>query len=112
MNIAQAKVDLNKIAVVPNPYVGAASWEPSTTTVGRGPRLVYFIHLPRQCSIRIYTISGRLVQELQHSSTIDDGQEQWNLVSRDGMNIAYGVYVYQIDSPGIGTFIDKFAVIK
>ncbi len=112
VSVTQAKADLNKIAVVPNPYVGAASWEPSSTTVGRGPRLVYFIHLPRQCSIRIYTMSGRLVQELQHFSTIDDGQESWNLVSRDGMNIAYGVYVFQIDSPGVGTFIDKFAVIK
>ncbi len=107
-----AKSDLTKIAVVPNPYVGAASWEPATTTVGRGPRLIYFIHLPRQCSIRIYTMSGHLVQELEHNSSIDDGQEPWNLVSRDGMNIAYGVYVYHVDAPGIGSHIDRFAVIK
>ncbi|MEX1137720.1 MAG: hypothetical protein WEB33_05110 [Bacteroidota bacterium] len=106
------KADLNKVAVVPNPYVGAASWEPATTSVGRGPRLVYFIHLPRECTIRIYTLSGRLVQTLTHSSSIDDGQEPWNLVSRDGMNIAYGVYVFQVDAPGVGTYIDKFAVIK
>jgi hypothetical protein len=111
-NPAIARSDLNKIAVVPNPYVGAASWEPATTSVGRGPRLIYFIHLPRLCSIRIYTISGHLVQELEHNSTIDNGQEPWNLVSRDGMNIAYGVYVFQIDAPGIGTYVDKFAVIK
>jgi hypothetical protein len=107
-----AKSGLSKIAVVPNPYVGAAAWEPASTTVGRGPRLVYFIHLPRQCSIRIYTISGHLVQELVHNSTIDDGQEPWNLVSRDGMDIAFGVYVYQVDAPGVGAFINKFAVIK
>jgi hypothetical protein len=111
-NQSLAKSDLDKIAVVPNPYVGAASWEPATTTVGRGPRLIYFIHLPRQCSIRIYTLSGHLVQELEHNSSIDDGQEPWNLVSRDGMNIAYGVYVYHVDAPGIGSHIDKFAIIK
>jgi hypothetical protein len=110
--LTKAKSDLSKIAVVPNPYVGAASWEPATTDVGRGPRLIYFIHLPRQCTIRIYTMSGHLVQELQHNSSIDDGQEPWNLVSRDGMNIAFGVYVYHIDAPGVGTYIDKFAVIK
>lgn len=110
----QAKTisDLRKIAVVPNPYVGAASWEPQTTTVGRGDRLIYFIHLPHQCTIRIYTISGHLVQTLTHDSPIDDGQESWNLVSRDGMNIAYGIYVYHVDAPGVGTYIDKFAVIK
>jgi hypothetical protein len=108
----QAKNDLSKIAVVPNPYVGAASWEPLSTSVGRGPRLIYFIHLPRQCTIRIYTMSGHLVQEVQHDSSIDDGQEPWNLVSQDGMNIAYGVYVYHVDAPGIGSVINKFAVIK
>jgi hypothetical protein len=57
-------------------------------------------------------MSGHLVQELQHNGTIDDGQEPWNLVSRDGMNIAFGVYVYHVDAPGIGSHIDKFAVIK
>ena len=31
---SKAKSDLDNIAVVPNPYVGAASWEPATTSVG------------------------------------------------------------------------------
>jgi len=107
-----AKDDLDKIAVVPNPYVGAASWEPVTNTVGRGERRLYFIHLPNKCTVRIYTISGQLVDILDHNSTISDGQESWDLVSRDGMNIAYGVYVYHVDAPGIGTKIGRFAVIK
>lgn len=104
--------DMDKIAVVPNPYVGAASWEPATVEVGRGERKIYFINLPRQCTIRIYTISGKLVKEIEHNSTVDNGQEPWNLVSKDGMDIAYGIYVYHVDAPGIGEKIDKFAVIK
>jgi len=109
---SKAQNNLSKVAVVPNPYVGAASWEPQTTTVGRGERRVFFIHLPRECTIRIYTMSGHLVQTMTHISTIDDGQEPWNLVSRDGMNIAYGVYVFHVEAPGIGTYVDKFAVLK
>jgi hypothetical protein len=109
---AKAKSDLNRILVVPNPYVGAASWEPQPTSVGRGDRLINFIHLPHECTIRIYTISGHLVQTLQHQTGIDDGQEPWNLVSRDGMNIAFGIYVYHVDAPGIGTYVSKFAVLK
>ncbi|MDP2884788.1 MAG: hypothetical protein Q8P51_07200 [Ignavibacteria bacterium] len=109
---SKAQNDLDKVAVVPNPYVGAASWEPQTSSVGRGERRVFFIHLPRECTIRIYTLSGHLVQTIMHNSTIDDGQEPWNLVSRDGMNIAYGVYVFQVEAPGIGTYVDKFAVLK
>ena len=112
LNVQQAKYDIRKVSVVPNPYVGAASWEPATTQVGRGPRLIYFIHLPSKCTIHIYTMSAQLVQTLYHNSNIDNGQEPWNLVSRDGMDIAYGVYVFHIDAPGIGSFIGKFAIMK
>ncbi len=108
----KAKSDLDKVAVVPNPYVGAASWEPQTTTVGRGERRIYFIHLPSKCTIRIYTMSGQLVQTLYHDSNIDDGQEPWNIVSRDGMDIAYGVYVYHVEASGVGSIIGKFAIMK
>jgi hypothetical protein len=108
----KAQSDLDKVTVVPNPYAGAASWEPATTSVGRGERRIFFTHLPRKCTIRIYTIAGRLVQLLEHDSTIDDGEQSWNLVSRDGMDIAYGVYVFHVDAPGVGTTVGKFAVLK
>lgn len=109
---ALARRDLSKVAVVPNPYVGAVSWEPQSTSVGRGERRLFFIHLPAKCTIRIYTISGQLVQTLQHDAAIDDGQEPWNLVSRDGMDIAYGMYVFHVETPDIGSIVGKFAVIK
>ncbi len=108
----KAESDINNVSVVPNPYVGAASWEPLSSNVGRGERRIYFMHLPSQCTINIYTLSGKLVDSFQHSGTLSDGQESWDLVSKDGMDIAYGVYVYHIDAPGVGKKIGKFAVIK
>jgi hypothetical protein len=111
-DVAKAQSEMDKIAVVPNPYTGAASWEPLSNSVGRGERRIYFIHLPNQCTIRIYSMSGKLVQTLEHNSTISDGQEAWNLVSKDGMDIAYGIYVYHVDAPGIGEKIGRFAIIK
>ncbi len=86
-NRAKALTDMDKIAVVPNPYVGAASWEPASATVGRGERRVYFIHLPTICTIRIYTISGNLVKTIDHSTPITNGQEPWDLTTKDGMNL-------------------------
>lgn len=104
---------LDSIAVVPNPYVGAASWEPlNLFRAGRGERKIYFVNLPAVCTIRIYTVSGGLVNELRHEGTVDNGQEPWNLVSKDGMEISYGVYVFHVDAPGIGEKVGKFAVIK
>lgn len=111
-NRDKAESDLIEIAVVPNPYVGAASWEPATSSMGRGERRIYFINLPAKCTIRIYTVSGNLVQTLEHYSTTNDGQESWDLTSKDGMDIAFGVYVYHVDAPDIGSYIGKLAIIK
>lgn len=109
---AKAASGLDAITVVPNPYTGAASWEKLSTQVGRGERKIYFTHLPPQCTIRIYTLSGKLVDTIEHDGALDDGEESWDLISKDGMDIAFGVYIYHVDAPGIGEKIDKFAIIK
>ncbi len=54
----------------------------------------------------------KLVNTIEHHGNIDDGEEPWDLVSKDGMAISFGVYVYHIEAPGIGEKIDRFAVIK
>lgn len=112
IDLANAKDELEDIAVVPNPYVGAASWEALNTNVGRGERKIYFTNLPNKCTIRIYTLSGKLVDTIYHEGTIANGQISWDLISKDGMDISYGIYVYHVDAPGIGEKIGKFALIK
>ena len=109
----RARSEMERIAVVPNPYVAASEYEikPNLQS-GRGDRLLYFIHLPAICTIRIYTLAGELVQTLEHNSIVEDGSEAWNLLSKDQMDIAYGMYIYHVDAPGVGEHIDKFAVIK
>ncbi len=111
-NKSKLQSDMDKIAVVPNPYPAAASWEPETSDVGRGVHRIYFIHLPAICTINIYTISGNLVQTLHHDTNLRNGQEPWNLISRDGMNIAFGVYIYHVQTPDGEEKIGRFAIIK
>ncbi len=108
-----AKDNLDDIAVVPNPYIVAASWEPRHQyQSGRGPRKIDFINLPPECTIKIFTLSGYLVTTLYHNNINEDGSESWNLLSKDNLEISYGVYLYHIDAPGIGEHTGKFAVIK
>ncbi|MDZ7373775.1 MAG: hypothetical protein ONB23_07365 [candidate division KSB1 bacterium] len=108
-----ARRSLDKIDVVPNPYVVTASWEPrSPFRFGRGERRLYFVNLPPRCTIRIYTLRGYLVDTIEHVGAMDDGAEPWDLTSKDGQDIAFGVYIYHVDAPGIGTKVGKFAVIK
>jgi len=42
----------------------------------------------------------------------NDGTENWNLLTTYNRRVASGIYIYQVDAPGIGTKIDKFAIIK
>ncbi|MBP7460973.1 MAG: hypothetical protein KBA26_06755 [Candidatus Delongbacteria bacterium] len=110
---AKAKSELDRISVVPNPYVITASWEPQHFFAsGRGERKIDFIHLPNKCTIKIFTIRGYLVDTIEHDSSLDDGSASWDLLSKDNLEIAYGVYIYHVSAPGIGNKIGKFAIIK
>jgi hypothetical protein len=108
-----AKNSLDNINVVPNPYLGAATWERrNLNSTGRGERRIDFINLPMTCTVRIYTMSGALIKTLEKDNVISDGSVSWNLVTEDGMDAAYGVYIYHVDAPGVGEHIGKFAIIK
>ena len=112
VDAALAKSDLDRIKVVPNPYIVTNPLEPRTQlSSGRGERVIQFIHLPSSCTIRIFNIRGQLVDIVEHQSTIDGGSAEWNLVSREGIDVAFGVYIFHVDSD-VGSKIGRFALIK
>jgi hypothetical protein len=115
VNKSLAENRLDRIVVVPNPYVAAASWEqklPPGIISGRGERKIGFINLPEKCTIRIYTARGYLVRIIEHLTDITDGAESWDLKTKDGMDVAYGLYFYHIDAGNLGEKLGKFALIK
>ena len=109
----RAKNELRDVYVVPNPYVGTNELEPRNpvSRAERGDRRLYFANVPRKCTIRIYSLAGELIDTIHHDSTLDDGKAFWDLRTKDNMNIAYGLYIFQVESEE-GSFIGKFAVIK
>ncbi|HLP16099.1 MAG TPA: hypothetical protein VK470_07570 [Bacteroidota bacterium] len=109
----QAKADLGRIRVVPNPYVAAVRWEPRNTyTSGRGPREIHFINLPARCTIRIFNAAGALIRKIEHDTQVENGTEIWDVLSDEKFEIAYGIYVYHIEAPAIGQKTGTFAIIK
>ena len=110
---SRAKKELDKIAVVPDPYIVSASWEkPLYFTSGRGERRIDFIHLPPKCTIRIFTLDGKLVRKLEHEDIIEDGHHSWDLTSKDGLDVAPGIYLFHIDAGKLGEKLGRFALIK
>jgi len=110
---ALAKADMGKIKVVPNPYIVTNSWEPHNPySSGRGERQLHFIHLPAKCTIKIFNVRGQLVNSIEHDSPLNDGTEIWNMLSKDNLEISYGIYIYHVQAAGVGEKIGKFVVLK
>ncbi len=104
--------ELKAVYVVPNPYVATSLFEPANVyKSGRGERVIYFMGLPAVCKISIYTKRGYLVNTVTHTGSGPNGMESWDLVSKDGMNIAYGIYFYVVEAYGEKS-VGKFAIIK
>ena len=109
-----AKAELEKIKVVPNPYISATSHEtplPPAINVGRGDRKIDFIHVPSGAQIHIFTIRGEHVITLEHTADLFDGTVSWNLKSKENLDIAAGVYLYVVQS-SVGEKTGKIAIIK
>ena len=91
---------------MPNPYLVSAGWELS----GEDHRLS-FTHLPAECEIVIFTVSGEIVAVLEHDA-VHSGSEFWDLQNHEGMEVASGLYLYAVKTPGGRTKTGKFVVVR
>lgn len=98
-------ISLDDITVVPNPYIVSAGWEKVWYE-----KKIQFNHLPQNCDIYIFTVAGERVVTIHHESE-DEGYEFWDLRNKDGLEVAYGLYVYVVETSGKKK-IGKFLVIR
>lgn len=100
------------VRVVPNPYRGAAPWD-RRPVLGDAPTShLDFVGLPRAlCRITIWTVAGDRVADVVHDGRGGSGQAPWNLVTRNGQDVASGIYVFTVDSP-LGRQTGRFVVIR
>jgi len=103
--------DLERVAVVPNPYKQHAEWDPA---VGEGR--VRFIHVPSGSTVRIFTTNVELVRELTLDSASSPGgvtgDVVWDLRNGRGNKVVSGIYVYQVETPEGRTRKGHFVIIK
>jgi len=92
------------VKVVPNPYVTHSKLNETEYL-----KQIRFTHLPAKCNIKIYTVTGEFVFELDHESDID-GNAVWDLRTINNQEISPGLYIYVVTSKGRESFIGKFAI--
>jgi hypothetical protein len=106
--------NMDRIDVVPNPYIVTNTLEPAVRNNQLNQRRrVMFTHLPARCTIQIFTMSGYLVDTVEVDQNQDNGTATWDLLTREDLEIAAGVYLYHVKSKATGREkAGKFAVIK
>jgi hypothetical protein len=101
---------LERIKVVPNPYLIGSAYEQEYGALRREPiRQLKFNNLPARCTIHIFTMAGDKVKTIEHNST--SGTETWDLKAAGGREIAPGVYIYLVKTD-TAERLARFAVIK
>ena len=91
---------LNMINVVPNPYLGASSYE-----TGNLDTKVKIVNLPEVCTVRIYNTTGKLVRTFKKDSPVT--HIDWDLNNHQRVPVASGVYLIHVDVPEIGERVLK-----
>lgn len=118
------EADLGRIRVVPNPYLVT-----NRAVTAEGTDKIFFTHLPPRCTIRIYTLAGELVREIEHESIAPfnpnerlaqgdkGGTAEFALLNRYNQALASGVYIFHVEARDesdtvVGNKIGRFAIIR
>ena len=105
---------MDNIRVVPNPYVATNVMETAVSNQFLNQRRsLMFTNVPAQALIKIFTISGVLVDEIVINNSPEKGVVHWDMLTREGLEIAAGMYLFHIEALATGDQkIGKFAIIK
>ncbi|MFH1605455.1 MAG: hypothetical protein ABIH03_16285, partial [Pseudomonadota bacterium] len=121
-----------RVSVYPNPY--KASWEgrdgrmtsyyalqqEAPEKEGRPggmtehDRRIWFVNLPSEAHIRIFSLDGDLIRDLHHPDPHLSTYSSclgWDLFTRNTQAVVSGIYIYRVDSK-LGTQCGKIVIVK
>lgn len=65
-----------------------------------------------QANIRIYSVSGILVDVLDHEDIAGGGESVWDVRNRNGQFVASGVYFYHVEAADGSEKVGRFTVVN
>lgn len=120
----------DEVGVYPNPYYANAAWDQT----GERTRKIYFYNLPARSEIKIFTLTGDVVAEIQHDGATYDGsgikwfndfagmgvpaqfaggEHAWDLITKYDQALATGLYLFTVkDLSNEKVKRGKFVIIK
>ncbi|HUF51108.1 MAG TPA: hypothetical protein VMN60_09760 [Longimicrobiales bacterium] len=105
--IVAGEADLTRVHTVPDPYYATSLFDLSPTS-----KELQFVNLPAEATIRIYSLSGVLVDVINHNDPAGGGVAKWNLRNRSNQFVASGVYLFHVSTPAGKSHVSKFTVVN
>jgi len=113
--------EIGNVYVYPNPYRQDA-WYRIYGFEGLGQedqirnrvRKVTFANLPAKCTIRILSIDGDLIREIDHNMDASDpnsSYQEWDLISRNVQMIVSGLYYWVVEDEKGNSQIGKLVIL-
>ncbi len=108
------------VYVYPNPYIADGRYAANGVenrflglSLDRS-RSIYFANLPPVCTIKIHSIDGDLIKEIDHNKPVGSGTssvERFDLISKNTQAIESGLFYWTVESE-FGNQIGKLVIIK
>lgn len=109
--------------VYPNPYRVDGNYRlfgsegDRTRTSSEYDRKIHFLNLPEKATIRIFSMNGDLVANIDHfeGGYYSDGPNEayWTLISRNNQSITSGLYMYSVTNEiSKEVFVGRIVIIK
>ena len=111
-----------EVYVYPNPYRLDAGYQ-SAGFEGRGQlqekgadylRRIHFANLPAKCTIRIFSLDGDLVREIDHNYSPGHpmaNHDTWDLITRNTQQVVSGLYYWSVEDDQGNNQIGKLVII-
>lgn len=108
---------LQRIRVVPNPYLARSKYESNQFN-----RIIKFTNIPASTNVTlsIYNLAGDLIRTLHKDASTSSGGTDvgvagnaimtWDLLSTNNLPVASGIYVYHMNVGGVGETKGQFVI--
>jgi hypothetical protein len=98
-----------KVTVKPNPYKKKALFDNATLSYDHK---ITFMNLPGKATITILDVSGQIVDRIEFASNdVNNGSTFWDMFSKDGVEVASGLYIYVVEYDG-GKQVGYFSIMR
>ena len=102
-----AAASLDDVHTVPNPFRASSDLQTASSN-----RRIQFVNLPTQATIRVFSLSGVLVDAIEHDDPAGGGTAEWDLRNRNNQFVASGVYFYHVSTPTGAEKVGRMTIIQ